>query len=173
MSLIICTLGVLKLTLKLDLMKSPFIFLCLFAMILSCENKTSADAYPITEPNETLTLNGTWELVGFYNYIDDKVADSFSTKEGYRQVKMYTDTKVMWSKHVPSDSTEWFGYGTYKLEDNELTEVLDYGSEMMSKIIQERQEFVYELDLSNNKYSQIEIDDEGHRIYSENYKRIE
>ncbi|MCB0446476.1 MAG: hypothetical protein KDD03_03010, partial [Gelidibacter sp.] len=93
--------------------------------------------------------------------------------EGYRQVKMYTPTKVMWSKHVPTDSTEWFGYGSYSVKGNYLTEILDYGSEMMSKIIQERKEFVYELNLNTNRFSQIEIDEQGNRIYSENYKRIE
>ncbi len=79
----------------------------------------------------------------------------------------------MWSKQVPTDSTEWFGYGNYKVEDNRLTEVLDYGSKMMTQIIQERKEFVYELDLQNESFSQIEIDDQGNRIYSENYRRIE
>ncbi len=79
----------------------------------------------------------------------------------------------MWSKHVPTDSTEWFGYGSYNLNDNTLTEVLDYGSEMMSKIIQEKKEFIYEIDLTENTFSQIEIDEDGNRIYSENYKRIE
>ncbi len=156
-------------------MKSSFLTFCVIVLFVSCKNDKNNNAYPVTDPNNTKakTLEGTWELVSFYNYVDNKVTDSFNTTEGYRQVKMYTPTKVMWSKEVPSDSTEWFGYGSYSIEDNHLKEILDYGSEMMSKIIQERKEFVYELDLQNNKFSQIEIDEDGNRIYSENYIRIE
>ena len=156
-------------------MKSPLITCCVIVLLVSCKNDKNDNAYPITSPSNSnvRTLEGTWELVSFYNYIDNEVTDSFKTREGYRQVKMYTATKVMWSKHVPSDATEWFGYGSYTIEDKHLKEILDYGSVMMSKIIQERTEFIYELDLQKNKFSQIEIDEEGNRIYSENYRRIE
>jgi hypothetical protein len=155
-------------------MKSLILTLIVFIAFVSCKNEASDSIKSTSTPEaKAKTLEGAWELVSFYNYVDNKVTDSFTTNEGYRQVKMYTPTKVMWSKHVPSDSTEWFGYGNYKLENNRLTEVLDYGSEMMSKIIQERKEFMYELDLKNNKFSQIELDEDGNRIYSENYKRIE
>ncbi|MCK7591800.1 hypothetical protein M0G43_14520 [Subsaxibacter sp. CAU 1640] len=156
-------------------MKSSLIACCVIFLLISCKDDKQEGAYPVTNHSETdsTSLEGTWELIGFYNYIDNKVADSFKTRDGYRQVKMYTPTKVMWSKHVPTDSTEWFGYGSYKVEDGHLTEVLDYGSEMMSKIIQERKEFIYELHLKENRFSQIEIDEDGNRIYSENYQRIE
>ena len=149
----------------------------LFAIVLfvSCQDNEEKNAYPITESDKisSNTLEGAWELVSFYNYVDNKVTDSFNTQEGYRQVKIYTSSKVMWSKHVPSDSTEWFGYGSYDIDEEKLKETLDYGSEMMSKIIQERKEFVYELDLNQNTFSQIELDEDGNRIYSENYRRIE
>ncbi|MGJ8592612.1 MAG: hypothetical protein ACSHXF_08695 [Aquaticitalea sp.] len=156
-------------------MKSPLLLLCCMILLVACKNDKNYDAYPVTDPNEPspITLEGAWELDGFYNYVNNKVVDSFNTREGYRQVKIYTPTKVMWSKHVPTDSTEWFGYGSYSIEENNLKETLDYGSEMMSKIIEERKEFIYELDLKNNRFSQIEIDEEGNRIYSENYRRIE
>lgn len=156
-------------------MKSSFLLCIVLILLLACKNDTDKTSEPVTFNTEqnAKSLQGAWELVSFYNYVDNKVADSFKTREGYRQVKIYTQTKVMWSKHVPSDSTEWFGYGSYSVNDNRLKEVLDYGSEMMSKIIQERKEFVYELDLANDTFSQIEIDEDGNRIYSENYKRIE
>ena len=147
-------------------------------LLLSCtSNSKETPESMLPDETELKTaapnLEGAWELVGFYNYKDNVVTDSFSTSEGYRQVKMYTNSKVMWSKDVPKDSTEWFGYGTYALEDNTLTEVLDYGSEMMGKIIEEKKEFIYEINLTQDTFSQIEIDEDGNRIYSENYKRIE
>ena len=158
-------------------MKSLLYFLVIGLLLISCNdsdtsNKTISDSSSENEEKE-LTIEGAWELTGYYNYFDNKVTDSFTKNAGLRQVKMYTPTRVMWSKSVPSDSSEWFGYGTYVVRDGELTEILDYGSEMMSKIIEERKEFVYELIIEPNQFTQIELDDDGNRIYSENYKRIE
>jgi hypothetical protein len=158
-------------------MKIQIYILCLSLVVLSCKNETtnvedSIVVEEVTQSENNKTLVGAWELVGYYNYKDNIITDSINTSEGYRQVKMYTASKVMWSKHVPTDSTEWFGYGSYNLDDNTLTEVLDYGSEMMSKIIQEKKEFIYEIDVTKDTFSQIEIDDDGNRIYSENYVRI-
>ena len=154
-------------------MKAILLSLIFLAFLISCKDTTDANAIDENKVNTSPSLVGAWELTGFYNYVDNKVTDSFKTRDGYRQVKIYTPSKVMWSKQVPSDSTEWFGYGNYWIDKDSLTEVLDYGSKMMSKIIQERKEFVYELQLSKNTFSQIEIDESGNRIYSENYKRIE
>ncbi|MBO3100137.1 hypothetical protein [Gelidibacter pelagius] len=155
-------------------MKILFLLISLITLS-ACNEGKSADNTIKSEAqdDQALKLNGTWEMVSYYNYVDNEIVDSFQTNIGYKQVKMYTDRKVMWSKNVPGDSTEWFGYGDYTADDNELTEILEYGSEMMRRIIEEKHEFKYELVLDKNKFSQIEIDDEGNRLYSENYRRIE
>lgn len=158
-------------------MKTVFSILLICLMLFSCKNESSNTVVDSDDQNvESLNKNpliGTWELVGYYNYVDNKVTDSFQTSEGYRQVKMYTNSKVMWSKYIPSDSSEWFGYGSYNVNGNELVEILEYGSEMMSKIIEEKKEFKHELIVNGNSFSQIEIDEDGNRLYAENYKRIE
>ena len=118
-------------------------------------------------------LKGTWELVGFYNYKDNVVVDSFKMNPEFRQLKMYTDTKVMWCKHRPADSSEWFGFGTYIYNDSMLTETLDFGSTEMDLVIAENKEFTFELHLQGDKFQQIELDEDGYRIYSENYLRVE
>ncbi|MBU2929479.1 hypothetical protein [Winogradskyella psychrotolerans] len=118
-------------------------------------------------------LKGTWELVGFYNYKDNMVVDSFSNNTISRQVKIYTDNKVMWCKLLKTDSIEFFGYGTYDYNDDDLTEVLEFGSAFMNDVIKEQQEFNFKLELSDDRFEQIEIDDDGNKIYSENYKRVE
>lgn len=158
-------------------MKALISSLLIALLIFSCQekpendiNETDADSSKTTNASPLL---GAWELVGYYNYLDNEVTDSFQTSEGYRQIKMYTPTKVMWSKYVPSDSSEWFGYGSYKVDGSELVEILEYGSEMMTKIIQEKKEFKHELIFKGDSFSQIEIDEEGNKIYSENYRRIE
>jgi hypothetical protein len=152
-------------------MKTFLIGIILILTLSSCNKEKYANLN--TENSNKPTLEGTWELVGYYNYIDDKIVDSFTVNNGYRQVKMYTSSKVMWSKDVPTDSTEWFGFGHYKATDSSLTETLDYGSNMMRQIIDERKAFNYELEITANRYSQIELDEQGNRIYSENYLRIE
>lgn len=158
-------------------MKTIFSILMMAILLCSCKDKSEDPIMETIDEVESSTttknLVGAWELVGYYNYVDNKVTDSFQTSEGYRQVKMYTDSKVMWSKYIPSDSSEWFGYGSYEMKDGELIEVLEYGSEMMSKIIEEKKEFKHELIINGDSFSQIEIDDDGNRLYAENYKRIE
>ena len=145
--------------------------------ISSCKDKTELTT-KVDEVQEipninSQKLNGTWELVSFYNYNNNVVVDSFSTSSNSRQLKMYTDTKVMWCKYKPADSSEWFGYGTYNYKDNTLTEVLDFGSTVMDEVIAEKKEFIYEVKSDNNRFEQIELDEEGNRIYSENYERVE
>jgi len=155
-------------------MKVNAIFLLTLVLLVSCKDKDMADTN-LKNNAKKLTLEGTWELISRYNYINNEVSDSFNIAEGFRQVKMYTPTKVMWSKKVPADSTELFGYGSYEISSNNdtLTEVLDYGSAMMSIIIAEEKEFVFELQLKENSFVQIELDEDGNRVISENYIRIE
>lgn len=145
--------------------------------ISSCKEQTEQPIENVEAETNIHTnakkLYGTWELVGFYNYKDNVVVDSFDSASDFRQLKMYSDTKVMWCKHKPADSSEWFGYGTYKYENNTLTEVLDFGSPVMDEVIAEEKEFVFELQLQPDRFQQIMLDDEGYRIYSENYIRVE
>lgn len=123
--------------------------------------------------NPKLKLKGTWELVGHYNFKDNIIVDSFKTNSNFKQYKIYTDTKVMWCKYFPADSSEWFGYGSYSYNNDTLREVLDFGSAVMNEVIAENKNFVFELNLKEDRFRQIELDGDGNRIYSENYKRIE
>ena len=156
-------------------MKIICYYLCLGLLLIGCKSEPKEHSTTDLDATSDLeaSIEGVWELTGYYNYSDNKVIDSFNINTGSRQVKMYSPTRVMWSKNVPSDSTEWFGYGTYTVKDGELTEILDYGSEMMRRIIDEKKEFTYELLLDKDRFTQIEIDEDGNRIYSENYTRIE
>ena len=68
-------------------------------------------------------------VIGLYILV---ISDSFNPSTGYRQVKMYTPTKVMWSKNVPNDSTEWFGFGSYNLNNNELVDVFPSSAKLFT-----------------------------------------
>ncbi|MCT8339141.1 hypothetical protein MG296_03665 [Flavobacteriaceae bacterium TK19130] len=119
------------------------------------------------------TLQGVWEMVNQYTYDNGMNIDSTNTIHGTRQVKMYSESKVMWSRYNPNDSVEWFGYGTYTVKDGFLEERLEYASYRMMKIADTTQVFRYELELNENTFRQIAYDNDGEKYYSENYRRIE
>lgn len=159
-------------------MKPKFLILSMaLLLVFSCKDKPKNEKETSdmkTEITKNINgLKGTWELTGFYNYKNNVVVDSFDTSSNSRQLKMYTDTKVMWSKHKPADSSEWFGYGTYHYADDMLTETLEFGSAVMDEVIAEKKQFKFELQLQPNHFQQIELDEDGNRIYSENYIRVE
>ncbi len=141
----------------------------LLVLIFVCATGYSP-VYQETAPS----IEGTWELVNFYNYDESgNISDTVPTSEGYRQIKMYYNNKVMWTRYVPADSIEWFGYGSYKVTDSTLTERLEYMSASMTKIANELKEWNMQLVLKENSYSQIFTDGEGHRTFSENYRRLD
>jgi hypothetical protein len=78
----------------------------------------------------------------------------------------------MWTRYVPADSVEWFGFGSYEITDSTLTERLEYMSASMTKIANELKEWNMELKLQDDTFSQIFTDAEGNRTFSENYNRL-
>ncbi len=132
-------------------------------------------ATELTKPTQQtpLTLEGSWELINRFNYDGLNVSDTIPNLNGYRQVKIYSKGKVMWTRYAPDDPADWFGYGTYTNTDNRLEERLEYGSKPMMQAIDTIQTFVFELVLYKDSYSQITLDEDGNRTFSENYKRID
>ncbi len=141
----------------------------------------SAIGMTSSKPDAMHTLEGTWELQSFYNFDGQNIVDTLQTDEGYRQVKMYYNGKIMWSRSTTEDTKDadgndvvgLFGYGTYKLTDDRLIEVIEYGDKGMLKGKDSLRTFVFELWLEDDTYSQINLDEEGNRIFSENYIRID
>ena len=119
------------------------------------------------------TIEGTWELQSFYNYDGENVIDTIEKSDGYRQVKMYSKEKIMWTRYVPDDPNGRFGYGSYRVTDNSLIEVIEYGDDNMMKALDTMRNFTFELVLKEDTFSQITVDADGNRTFSENYKRID
>lgn len=156
-------------------MKTVLFFLSL-TFIVSCKNnseKTKMVENDIDALTKELTMKGAWKLTSYYNYQDNKVSDTINASDTNKQIKMYTDSKVMWSRFRDSDTLDWFGYGNYSIGDGSLTEILDYGSKSMNEAIKEQRVFTFKLILNEDTFSQIQIDEEGNAIYAENYMRIE
>lgn len=123
-------------------------------------------------PESKPSIEGTWELQHFYFYEDDEVSDTVELAPGYRQVKMYYKGNIMWSR-TTGDSVGRFGYGTYTINNDELTEVIEYGDIEMMRALDTLTQFTFELKLSKKNYSQISWDENGNRTFSENYKRLD
>lgn len=126
-----------------------------------------------TNTQEKNTLKGVWELQDQYMFKNNMVVDTIENFKDNRQVKMYTNTKVMWTRYNPKDSVEWFGYGNYVVKDDVLEERLEYGSYQMMKIIDTTKVFRFNLEMTENTFSQIALDEKGNKYYSENYIKIE
>ncbi|MGZ0014699.1 hypothetical protein [Yeosuana sp. AK3] len=146
-----------------------------FTFIFSCKNnsETKFDENEMNASTKELTMKGTWKQISFYNYADNLVIDTIMASDSNKQIKMYSDTKVMWSRFRDSDTLDWFGYGDYKIGDGILTEIIDYGSKAMNEAIKKERKFTFKLILDEDKFSQIQFDEDGNLIYAENYERIE
>jgi hypothetical protein len=117
-------------------------------------------------------LEGPWKLKSIHIYEDNRIIDTIVSSEEYKQIKIYSEGKVMWTRYVPKDSAEWFGYGSYKVTDGTLEETLEYGSSSMMKIIDTMRVFRFKLEVSKNSFSQITVDANGQYTQAENYERI-
>lgn len=129
-------------------------------------------AVSTSSPEAMHSLQGTWELQSFYNYDGQNIVDTVDLVDGYRQVKMYYDGHIMWSRTDPNDTIGRFGYGTYRITQDELIEVIEYGDHYMMQALDTIRQFNFELMLKDDTYSQITLDNEGNRTFSENYRRV-
>jgi hypothetical protein len=153
----------------------------LLGLVLVMVLLISATALLSLKPNTMHTIEGTWELQSFYNYDGENIIDTVPLAKGYRQVKMFYDGKVMWSRTTSSDTKDAdgndvvgrFGYGTYKLTEDQLIETIEYGDKGMMRDLETLRKFTFELELKDNTYSQISTDAEGNRTFSENYRRAD
>ena len=146
--------------------KITLIIICTFFMI-------SAGVSDYINSKEKYYLEGVWELEHQFLYDHNEVSDTILNQNGYRQVKIYSKGKVMWTRYDPADQNEWFGYGTYTIKDNMLEERLEYASGTMTKIIDTTDVFKFELVMGKDFYQQIALNKDGSYSNSENYKRIE
>lgn len=147
-------------------MKKTIGFLALAVILIS----TTAERPPFAAAMHS--LEGTWELQSFYNYAEENIQDTVELASGYRQVKMYYNGRVMWSRTDPNDTIGRFGYGSYRITPDELIEVIEYGDHYMMEALDTIRQFSFELKIDGDTYSQITLDEEGSRTFSENYKKV-
>ncbi|MEB8329528.1 hypothetical protein OO009_09170 [Flavobacteriaceae bacterium KMM 6897] len=133
----------------------------------------SATKYTTEDKSSLHSIEGTWELQDFYQYDGQNIIDTTPPSQGFRQVKMYYNGNIMWSRTSSDEIAGRFGYGTYKITPDRLIETIEYGDGQMMKALDTMRQFAFELVLEDETYSQIQLDEFGNRIFSENYKRID
>ncbi len=145
-----------------------FVLVCFYVM-----GATLLTSDGLIDSNTELTLEGVWELENQQLYENGMLSETLPNENGYRQVKMYSKGRVMWTRNDPTDANEWFGYGSYVVKDGILEERLEYASGPMMKIVDTTQVFRFELLLGATTYQQRQIDEDGSPTEGESYKRIE
>lgn len=153
-------------------MKTILLIICI-AFIFSCKKDSNNENNDTPFNSEIASLQGAWELVSYYNYRENGKIDTILSSKENHQIKIYSDSKVMWGRERTSDTLDWFGYGDYLIKNDSLIEVLDFGSKAMNNIIKNNKEFVFKIVIGEDTFSQIQIDSTGIPIYAENYMRLE
>ncbi|WP_298316438.1 hypothetical protein [uncultured Aquimarina sp.] len=142
-------------------------------ILLGLFSTTAIDNTYVNAPIDVYNLEGVWDLKHQLLYDHNQVSDTIFNTNGYRQVKIYSKGKVMWTRFDPADNNEWFGYGSYEIKGNMLEERLEYASGPMMKIVDTTQVFKFELVMDKKSYLQIAVDEHGQYSQAENYIRIE
>jgi len=155
-------------------MKTIPLLLLGLLVTFSCnnENKNSEIAVEKKIDQSKLSIEGTWERTSFYNYRGE-IIDSFQSSIENKHIKIFTPSKVIWCRNNSADSTEWFGYGYYKLTDSLLIETLEFGSKSMQVPKDGSSVYEFKYNLDSDTFSQIRFDSDGQPIFSENYIRVE
>ena len=78
-------------------MKTTLLFICI-AFLFSCKNDSNSVNNDSDLDSEKTSLQGAWTLVSYLNYKDNGDVDTILSSKDNKQIKMYSDTKVMWSR---------------------------------------------------------------------------
>ncbi|TBN03655.1 hypothetical protein EYD45_09055 [Hyunsoonleella flava] len=140
--------------------------------VVNCKNNTKEINVEEQKETKELTLEGVWEIDSYVNY-GGETYDTIRPSSKLKQRKMFSKSKVMWSKLRAWDSLDWFGVGDYTFKDGILTEVLDYGSKPVNEQLKTRNKWIFNIKVTKDRYSQIIVDSLGNYIYAENYIRVD
>ena len=143
-------------------------------IIFSCQQKIA---------HEKGQLEGVWERIATINYENFKPVDTTSMDEKFSQIKIFTKSKMMFitnDENIDSVTGEdkfrgYAGYAkSYDIKNNVLTEYVSGGTDIFEEWAKKQINGVtFEVNISENNYSQrFNLDSTG-RGRSELYKRIE
>ena len=128
-------------------------------------------------------LEGVWERIGTINHENFKPVDTTPMEEKFSQIKIFTKSKMMFitnGENLDSVTGEdkfkgFAGYAkSYDIKKNILTEYVSGGTDNFEEWAKKQSNGVsFDVDISENYYSQRWSLDSTGRGNSELYKRIE
>lgn len=122
----------------------------LFTFCIACNQQSdegaSSNNIRVVDPVE-----GVWERTNHYWVLDD---DTIYADEVGVQHKIYFDGYVMWTADPGTDSSEWHGYGTYRLSNDTLIEKLSSMSLPMKVAMGSEDEVMLKIEYDKNFFKQ-------------------
>ena len=122
----------------------------LFTLCIAC-SQPSDEGASNKDVRDVDPVEGVWELSNrYWVLMDDTIyADGVGV-----QHKIYFDGYVMWTADPGTDSSEWHGYGTYRLSNDTLIEKLSSMSMPMRVAMGSEDEAMLLIEYDNNYYKQ-------------------
>jgi hypothetical protein len=122
------------------------VVIALFTFCIAC-NQQSDEGASVKDVRSVDPVEGVWELTNHYWILDD---DTIYADEIGVQHKIYFDGYVMWTSDPATDSSEWHGYGTYRLNNDTLIEKLSSMSLPMKVLMGSEDEVMLKIDYDLN-----------------------
>jgi hypothetical protein len=121
--------------------KRLFLLLLLFPLCIGCNQQTDKgvinEEIPDVDP-----IEGVWKLSNQY-WVKDGDTLYLDPEEIPEKQKIYLEGFVIWTSEVPSDSSDWHGFGAYSLSGNTLKENMS-----------SEDEIIYQIELDDTYYKQ-------------------
>ena len=124
--------------------------IALFTFCIAC-NQQSDEGASSKNIRDVDPVEGVWELTNRYWVMED---DTIYADEVGVQHKIYFDGYVMWTADPGSDSSEWHGYGTYRLSNDTLIEKLSSMSLPMKVAMGSEDDALLKIEYDENFYKQ-------------------
>ena len=126
---------------------APFLVaIILFTLCIAC-SQPSDEGTSNKDVRDVDPVEGVWEITNrYWVLMDDTIyADIVGV-----QHKIYFDGYVMWTADPGTDSSEWHGYGTYRLSNDTIIEKLSSMSLTMEEMMGSEDEVMIKTEYGKN-----------------------
>ena len=146
-----------------------YVAFIMFMAVMACQPTSNSCCSHSSDEPCCDALTGSWmmtDLLVMNSYTGDTVWN-----QNYDQYKMFAHGSVMWCSEMAPDSTEWFGYGTYSISGDTLTENMVLGSTEFMKFMDDSgASFNHSVTIESNSYTQVSTMDS--LVRTEVYERV-
>ena len=131
--------------------KYPILMFSLSLFLFACNQQSDDGAFNNDVLNAS-SIEGVWELSDRYWVKDGDTL--YPDPEEIRIHKIFLDGYVMWTSDPASDSSEWHGFGTYRLNNDTLIEKMLSMSLPMKAEMGSDQEVIFKIEYDNESFKQ-------------------